>query len=128
LPGQDMNYLLEQLNRALGSLEGIQIEEIQTSKGTMSPYKTKFFETIEKVMRELDPGSTCVPYMITGGTDSRFFREKFGTIAYGFQPIRLDMPIDELLRLAHGVNERISVKNLVFSVKALYRVVKETMK
>jgi len=128
LPRQDMNYLLEQLKRALGSLEGIQIEEIQTSKGTMSPYKTKFFETIEKVMRELDPGSTCVPYMITGGTDSRFFREKFGTIAYGFQPIRLDMPIDELLRLAHGVNERISVKNLVFSVKALYRVVKETMK
>ncbi len=128
LPGQDMDYLLEQLKRAVGTLEGLHIETIQQSKGTKSPYKTEFFETIEKVMRELDPGSTCVPYMITGGTDSRFFREKFGTIAYGFQPIRLDMPIDELLRLAHGVNERISVKNLVFGVKALYGVVKETMK
>jgi len=128
LPRQDMNYLLEQLKRAVGTDIGFQIEPIQQSKGTESPYRTEFFKTIEKVMSELDPGSTCVPYMITGGTDSRYFRETFGTIAYGFQPIKLDMPIDEFLGLAHGVNERISVKNLVFSVKALYGVVRETMK
>ncbi len=128
LPGQDMKYLLGQLRRAIGTVEGLDIEPIQTSKGTMSPYRTEFFEKIEKVMEEIDPGSTCVPYMITGGTDSRFFRERFGTIAYGFQPMKLDLPIDEALRLPHGVNERISVKNLVFSVKALYNLTKEVLK
>ena len=128
LPGQDMNYLLDQLKRAIGSLKDLYIEPIQQAKGTISPHRTHFFETLEKVMRKMDPGSVCVPYIIPGGTDSRFFREKFGTIAYGFHPIKPDIPIDILLRLAHGVNERISIDNLLFSVKALYGIVKETMK
>ncbi|RLG42195.1 MAG: hypothetical protein DRO05_01945 [Thermoproteota archaeon] len=128
LPGQDMDYLLEQLEKAVGTLEGLEIEPITQSRGTISPYKTEFFRKIEEVMGELDPGSTCVPFMVTGGTDSRFFREKFGTLAYGFQPMKVDIPVDEFLKLPHGVNERISLNNLLFGTRVLYEVVKRVMK
>jgi acetylornithine deacetylase/succinyl-diaminopimelate desuccinylase-like protein len=64
--------------------------------------------------------------MLTGGTDSRFFR-RMGSVCYGFQPMRVDMPYAEMMSGIHGVDERISVKNLVFGTSVLYRVVERLM-
>jgi acetylornithine deacetylase/succinyl-diaminopimelate desuccinylase-like protein len=61
--------------------------------------------------------------MLTGGTDSRFFR-KMGSVCYGFQPMRADMPYGEILKAVHGIDERVSVENLVFGTSVLYEVVR----
>jgi len=53
--------------------------------------------------------------MSTGGTDSRFFRVAFNTVAYGFIPIRADLPLSQLLKIIHGIDERISINNIQFS-------------
>jgi acetylornithine deacetylase/succinyl-diaminopimelate desuccinylase-like protein len=60
--------------------------------------------------------------MSTGGTDSRFFRLAFGSAAYGFVPVRADVPLSELLKMVHGVDERVSVRNVEFCYKLTRRV------
>jgi acetylornithine deacetylase/succinyl-diaminopimelate desuccinylase-like protein len=35
-------------------------------------------------------------------------------VAYGFIPLRSDLPLEERLKMIHGVNERVSTKNVEF--------------
>ncbi len=121
------DYLKEQLLKALGSLEDIEIEIIGADPGTSSPYDTEFFRHIEATVSKFDPGAICVPSTSNGGTDSRFFRDKFGTIAYGFRVTKMDVPIEEYRRMIHGVDERISQENLVYRTKILVDLVKRVM-
>ncbi|RLI15214.1 hypothetical protein DRO41_04545, partial [Candidatus Bathyarchaeota archaeon] len=60
------------------------------------------------------------------GTDSRYFRG-VGSVCYGFQPMRADLLYGEMLRMVHGVDERISIKNLVFGTSVLYDIVERFM-
>jgi len=128
LPGQDFNYLMEQFTEALGTLEGLEIEPIQRDTGTISPHDTELFRVIKELTIKADPKAKCVPFMALGGTDSRFFREKFGTVAYGFQPLKMDLPLDEFMKLVHGVDERISQNNLVYGAKFLINLVKRILR
>ena len=127
LPGQDTSYLKEQFANALWGLERVEMEPIVASPGTISPHNTGFFRILEEALSAADPGCVCVPTMSNGGTDSRFFREKFGTMAYGLRAAKLDLPIDEQLRLIHGADERVSQENLLFRTKLLVDIVKRTM-
>ena len=54
--------------------------------------------------------------MSTGFTDAHFLREAFGTIAYGFFPLRHTAP--ELLDTIHAPDERIDVRDLELAVRA----------
>jgi len=63
---------------------------------------------------------------MTGGTDSRYLRS-LGSVCYGFQPLKTDVSMDELLRMTHGIDERISVENLIFGTNVLYRLVERLM-
>jgi len=64
--------------------------------------------------------------MVTGGTDSRYLR-RAGSICYGFFPIKVEEELSELLGMVHGIDERISIENLIFSIKALYSVVRRML-
>jgi acetylornithine deacetylase/succinyl-diaminopimelate desuccinylase-like protein len=75
-----------------------------------------------KVLKEFEPNCSAVPFLLTGGTDSRFFR-KAGSICYGFAPMHADLPYGEILKMAHGVDERISIENLIFGTSVLYNIV-----
>jgi len=127
LPGQDLTYLKEQFKRALGSLEGIELEPITQEPGSVSPYDTVLFQAIEELIAKNDPGSVCIPFMIPAGTDSRFFRHKFGTVAYGFVPMKMDLPLDIFMKLAHGIDERISQNNLAYGTRFLVDLVKRLL-
>ena len=65
-----------------------------------------------------------IPYISSGATDSRFFRNQ-GTPAFGFAPLLVDGDLSQYQDLIHGHNERISKKNLLFGIKVLYDVVRE---
>jgi acetylornithine deacetylase/succinyl-diaminopimelate desuccinylase-like protein len=72
----------------------------------------------------MDPKTKMIPTMLTGATDSRYFRDR-GTEAYGFQPMAPMDNLSEFLSRVHGHNERISTENLVFGIKVLYEVLKD---
>ena len=126
LPGQSPIEALATIKGLLEDmgLEKLEFETIQASEPTESPLKTPLHGQIVEVLKEFETDCSVAPEMSTGGTDSRFWR-RMGSVCYGFQPMRSDLPFGEMLKMIHGVDERISVENLVFGTSVLYSVVEK---
>jgi len=128
LPGQTPADAMDEIKGLLKNidLEKLEFETIQANEPSESPMNTPLYEQIVNVVKEFEPNSSVAPILLTGGTDSRFLR-KTGSICYGFQPMRSDMPYGEILKSIHGIDERISIENLVFGTSVLYNVVERFM-
>jgi len=134
LPEQDDEYVISQLREALGpladeaSIEGRTAGEGGfTSFGSTSPPRSGFVNAMENAVRKHVPGATLVPLIMPAATDSRFLRSR-GTEAYGFSLFDPETPTNQLADLAHGVNERVSIKTLELSQKVYYNLAKDFLK
>ncbi|HVP93421.1 MAG TPA: M20/M25/M40 family metallo-hydrolase [Acidobacteriota bacterium] len=128
LPRQNPTEAMKEIKdliRDIG-LEKLEFETIQANEPSESSAETPLYEKIVSVLKEFEPGCATTPILLTGGTDSRFFR-RIGSICYGFQPQRADMPYGEMLKTIHGIDERISVENLVFGTSVLYSIMEQFM-
>jgi acetylornithine deacetylase/succinyl-diaminopimelate desuccinylase-like protein len=129
LPGQSTAEALEFAKKRLADagLTKLSFEVIQAQEPSESPANTPLYQTITDVLKAFEPGCGVVPLLMPGGTDSRFFR-RLGSICYGFHPLRSETVYGEkATRREHGIDERISVENLVFGVQVLYETVKRFM-
>ncbi len=72
---------------------------------------------------ETEPGARAVPICTAGFTDSHWLREAFGTVAYGFFPMRT-MPADVSATLIHSADERIPIDDLELGVRWLRHAAK----
>jgi len=116
LPGTDAKAFMDRM-RALLDDDRITIDTFQAPDSPPpSPSSGEMWDAIGRVVAADFPGTYVVPWMTSGGTDSRFLRAK-GVPAYGFIPIVL-APSEE--RRFHGVDERLSVENLNRGIKATY--------
>ena len=75
-------------------------------------------------MAEIEPEAALLPISVAGFTDSHWLREAFGTVAYGFCPMRTMDP-QLAARLVHSVDERISVEDLELAVRCFRHVAVE---
>ena len=73
---------------------------------------------IEAFVADIEPGAQVVPLLLAGFTDSHWLREAFGTVAYGFFPMRTMEP-ELAARLIHSADERIEVEDLELGVRFL---------
>jgi acetylornithine deacetylase/succinyl-diaminopimelate desuccinylase-like protein len=126
LPGQTPDDALNYVRGLLADigLDKLEFEVIQASEPSESPTDTPLYRLMVETLKQFDPNCAVTPILLTGGTDSRFFR-KMGAVCYGFQPALSDLPFNEIVKMIHGVDERISIKNLVFGTSVLYHVVKK---
>jgi acetylornithine deacetylase/succinyl-diaminopimelate desuccinylase-like protein len=116
LPGTDPEELLGEFRTALDGLDvDLELAELPIG-GTRSPLDTPLRDAIAEWVDELEPGALLVPEISSGFTDSHFLREAYGTIAYGFFPLRHTAP--ELLDTMHAPDERIDVRDLELAVRA----------
>jgi acetylornithine deacetylase/succinyl-diaminopimelate desuccinylase-like protein len=102
-------------------IEIVRLPEFESNPLPPSPRDTELYQAIEKVARRKDPGSIVTPFLITGATDSRFFRQ-IGVPCYDFSPFRLRQ---EDAKFVHGHNERISIENLGFASAVILEIVTE---
>ena len=128
LPGQTPAQAMDEIKDLLKDigLEKLEFETIQANDPSESTIETPLYKAVVSVLKEFEPSCGVAPILLTGGTDSRFFR-KMGAVCYGFQPMRADMPYGEILKTVHGIDERISIENLVFGTSVLYNVVERLM-
>lgn len=128
LPGQNPEEALETVKGLLKDvgLEKLDFEIIEASEPSESSAETPLYELISRVIREFEPNCSVAPTLLTGGTDSRFFR-KTGSVCYGFHPVLPETSYSEMQETMHGIDERISIRNLVFGVSVLYNVVERFM-
>jgi acetylornithine deacetylase/succinyl-diaminopimelate desuccinylase-like protein len=128
LPEQTTAWALGEIRSLLDDigLDKLSFETIQANEPSESPAGTPLYDLIVKVLKEFEPECSSTPSLVTGGTDSRFFRKQ-GSVCYGFHPVRPETSYSEMQETIHGIDERISVENLVFGTSVLYNVIERLM-
>jgi acetylornithine deacetylase/succinyl-diaminopimelate desuccinylase-like protein len=92
-----------------------ELEWLEATGGTRSALETPLWEAIETWVRANEPGAGVAPTCLAGFTDSHWMRQAFGTVAYGFFPMRAMEP-EVAAFLIHSANERIPVDDLELAV------------
>ena len=92
-----------------------ELEELEAHGGTRSPIESPLWDAVADWVSDVEPGAKPAPMCVAGFTDSHWFREAFGTVAYGFFPSRA-MPAELAARLIHSADERIPVEDLELGV------------
>ncbi len=117
LPGQTQAEGEAEIRGMLDSPD-YELEWIEGQGGTRSPRETPLWDAIEAFVEEIEPEARLVPECLAGFTDSHWLRDAFGTVAYGFFPMRAMDP-ELAARLIHSADERIRVDDLELGVRFL---------
>lgn len=121
LPDTDPVDFFKRL-RSLVSDEGVSFEPLApVEPSPPSPLANPLYQAIERLAARKDPGVSVLPMLITGATDSRFFRS-LGIPCYDFVPFRLKR---EEFSLIHNVDERLRLENFFFAIEFLYELILE---
>ena len=120
LPGDTPADVEPALVAALGE-DSYDLEWVESVGGTRSPIATPLWSAIEAFVAEDDPEAGVLPIVSPGFTDSHFLRESFGTVAYGFFPMRTMDP-EVAAKLIHSADERIAVEDLELGTRFLRHV------
>lgn len=132
LPGQNAQYVHEHLKKALGPLaEETDVGPLpkeagsEPSYGNASEVESPLVKQMERSVKQLK-GTTCklVPMLMPGVTDCRFFRNEFGTQAYGFSLFDDTLDMGELLGLIHGTNERVPLGSVGLTAQSYMLIAK----
>ena len=71
------------------------------------------FKQVEAVAEKFFPGMPMIPYVVTGGTDSRFY-EEVSDVNLRFAPYSVT---PEQFPTAHAANERVNIDTLPVAVE-----------
>jgi acetylornithine deacetylase/succinyl-diaminopimelate desuccinylase-like protein len=117
LPGRREEFLAE-IDELLGP--DIQREWFVFSDALETDPSAELISEMERSLRALDSGARAVPYLLSAGTDAKHFAH-LGMRCFGFCPLRLPANLD-FWSMFHGVNERIPLDALQFSVRVMARL------
>jgi acetylornithine deacetylase/succinyl-diaminopimelate desuccinylase-like protein len=95
-----------------------ELEWLEATGGTRSPLDTPLWDVLAGFTAGIEPGARLAPIACPGFTDSHYLREAFGTVAYGFFPVKAMDP-EVATKLVHSANERIAVDDLELGVDML---------
>ena len=114
LPGMTPDEQHAIVRKVLGEGD-YELEVLESHGGTRSAIETPLWDAVSSWVESVDSGARPAPICVAGFTDSHWFREAFGTVAYGFFPSRV-MPIETAARLIHSADERVPVEDLELGV------------
>lgn len=122
LPGMTHEEMLENIQKIVGKY-GVHARLSTRSKGAHSNVDTPLYRAIESAVCALGESYRLTPILSTGATDGRHLTVQ-GCTVYGFVPLLLEKGNGKILRAIHGVDERISLENLVFGATLIADVVR----
>jgi acetylornithine deacetylase/succinyl-diaminopimelate desuccinylase-like protein len=111
LPGQSPEAVAGIVGEVLGSDIAYDVEWLTAEGGTRSALDTPLWDAVDAFVAESEPGARPLPICTAGFTDSHWLRDAFGTVAYGFFPMR-EMRPEVAAQLIHSADERIPVADL----------------
>jgi acetylornithine deacetylase/succinyl-diaminopimelate desuccinylase-like protein len=125
LPGQTPEEAQAIVRGLLGAGD-FELEVLEAHGGTRSSMETPLWAAVESFVAQLEPGARPIPVCVPGFTDSHWFREAFGTVAYGFFPSRA-MEAEVAARLIHSADERVPVDDLETGVEWLRHAARQVL-
>jgi acetylornithine deacetylase/succinyl-diaminopimelate desuccinylase-like protein len=119
LPGFGTEDVVPELRAIVG--EDVEIQPRRTiERSRAGEPDLALFPLLTEVIQELDPDGVPVPFMMSGGTDGRFFA-KLGIQPYGYLPMKLPPGFD-FLKTVHAADERVTVEAIEFGTNAIAEV------
>lgn len=118
LPGWTIDRWVAQIKSIIND-PSIRVGVILNFPPAVSSTDTPVYVSIEKAVRELEPGAGVVQTVDAGFTDSHFFRDHNIT-SYGFDPFAITREDDERV---HGNNERIPLKSYTGGIRLYWDIV-----
>jgi acetylornithine deacetylase/succinyl-diaminopimelate desuccinylase-like protein len=115
LPEQTQAEVEPLLREVLGEGD-YDFEWIEGRGGTRSPLGGPLWDAVESFVAQVEPEARVLPVPVAGFTDSHWLRDAFGTVSYGFFPMRTMDP-QLAARLVHSADERIAVDDLALAVQ-----------
>lgn len=114
LPGDSVAEVKERVVKVIADPR-ISVEALGTPReaSTISEVNSPGYQIVKRTIHELDPQAVVTPFLVLGGTDSRFYSEVSDCILR-FMPMRVN---EEDQKRAHGTDERLSVDNLAELVR-----------
>ena len=115
LPGREVEVrdLLASLQNEL-----LEVHTEYSGEALEVPWEVPLTDDMQRALESEDSGAVVVPYMSTAFTDAKWL-SKLGIHCYGFSPLLLPDELD-FTALFHGVDERVPVSGLQFSVSVLH--------
>ena len=122
LPGETQEEVERAIRAHLGQ-DSYELHWLEEHGGTRSELETALWDAVEAFVAEEEPGARVAPVICPGFTDSHWLRAAFGTVAYGFFPMRT-METELAARLVHSADERIAVDDLELGTRFLLHAVR----
>jgi acetylornithine deacetylase/succinyl-diaminopimelate desuccinylase-like protein len=121
LPGQSQAEAEEVVRGWLGESPDYELQWVEGVGGTSSPPEGPLWDAVQSFVTDEDPGAVLAPVVLAGFTDSHYMREAFGTVSYGFFPMRT-MDAELAARLIHSADERVAIEDLELGTRFLRHV------
>jgi acetylornithine deacetylase/succinyl-diaminopimelate desuccinylase-like protein len=120
LPNEKHEHFFKKIKSLSG--KNVEITRIgsEISEPAPSGYNTPYFRVIKNTLKKTKGAMPVLPFITTGATDLRYFRN-LGITAYGFFPATI--ALEDVLRM-HGKNERISVDSFKEGIYNTFEIVK----
>ena len=109
LPGDSAEELLRRIERVISDERILVTVDVMDEPSLISPTEGAAWDALVTAIHVHFPDAPIVPYLLTGGSDARRM-EPLCPYIYRFSPFVL--PPEELSR-EHGIDERISIENLL---------------
>ncbi len=124
LPGHDVADVDDHFRKALGDLyDRIEIvPAMDDHVANSSPSSGLLWEAIGDGLQAVEGTRDRFPMMITGTTDSRFFRPR-GTVAYGVGLYEHSLKPSDFAAMFHGNNEKVSLESIERTERLLFETV-----
>ncbi|WP_416306134.1 M20 family peptidase [Neptunicella sp. SCSIO 80796] len=122
LPGDSINSIEQHIIRAIDDPR-VKVDSFMGNEPSrVSPTDSLGFKLIEQTIRRLDKDILVAPYLVQGGTDSKYYYGLSDNV-YRFMMVGLD-PIS--IKQFHGINEQIPVADYLRAIQFYYALLKQT--
>jgi carboxypeptidase PM20D1 len=123
LPGETWESVLERVKSIIDDPRVTYEVFMNNNPSPISSTESLGFKLIEQTIREFNDDALVAPYMVMGGTDSKYFYPLTDSV-YRFLMIRLD---HTTLNIVHGIDERISIDNYVMGIQYFYELLRKSV-
>ncbi len=119
LPGLGADDLINEIRDIIGDASGIRITSYESGPSNTD---MGLFDTLDDILRKLEPECIPVPIIISATTDARLLAT-LGIQTYGYLPMNLPEGFN-FMKLVHAADERIPVAAMYSGADAIYQVLK----